>query len=95
MMAFIAKLIVQEGREREFEDLQKKLAKLAHDNEPDLLSYDVIKQRETERTYIVYAAFADEAAFNYHMGIDFHEELVPPILDCLAEEMDLTFYDGI
>lgn len=95
MMAFVATLVVKPGRESEFESIQRKLAKLSHDSEPDLLSYDVIKQRETPSTYVVYAAFKDEAAFDFHMSSDFHDELVPPIMDCLAEEMDLKFFDGI
>jgi quinol monooxygenase YgiN len=40
----------------------------------------------------VVATFSDEAAFQKHMTIDFHDRLVPPILDCLAEEMKLVFY---
>ena len=49
--------------------------------------YDVIKHREKANTYVVYARFKDEDAFNHHMGIDFHDRLVPPILECLDEEM--------
>lgn len=95
MMAFVATLVVKPGREEEFEDLQRKLAKLSHDSEPDLLTYDVIRQRDTDlSTYVVYGGFRDEAAFNFHMESEFHDELVPPILDCLAEEMDLKLFDG-
>ncbi len=93
-MSFVATLVVKAGREKEFEDLQRELAGLAKTQEPDLLTYDVIKQRETERTYVVYAAFKDQAAFDHHMQIDFHDRLVPPILDCLDEEMDLKLFDG-
>ncbi len=94
MMSFIATLVVKPDRAEEFESLQAKLAKLAYEHEPDLVAYHVIKQREADNTYVVYGAFKDEAAFDYHMGIDFHDELVPPILDCLAEDMDLKLYDG-
>ena len=94
MMSFIATLVVKSDRTEEFESLQAKLAKLAYEHEPDLVAYHVIKQREADNTYVVYGAFKDEAAFDYHMGIDFHDELVPPILDCLAEDMDLKLYDG-
>lgn len=95
MMAFVATLIVKPGREEEFEDLQRQLAKLSHDSEPDLLTYDVIRQRDTDlSTYVVYGGFRDEAAFDFHMKSEFHDDLVPPILDCLAEEMDLKLFDG-
>ncbi len=94
MMSFVATLVVKPGKEKEFEDLQRELAELAKAQEPDLLTYDVVKQREADSTYVVYAAFKDQAAFDHHMQIDFHDRLVPPILDCLAEEMDLKLFDG-
>ncbi len=94
MMSFIATLVVKPERTEEFEGLQAKLAKLAYEHEPDLVAYHVIKQREADNTYVVYGAFKDQKAFDYHMGIDFHDELVPPILDCVDGEMDLKLYDG-
>ncbi|MEO1580730.1 MAG: antibiotic biosynthesis monooxygenase family protein [Pseudomonadota bacterium] len=95
MMSFVATLVVKPERAQEFETLQTHLTNLAVEHEPDLIAYHVLKQREAENTYVVYAAFKDQAAFDYHMGIDFHDELVPPILDCLAEEMDLKLFDGV
>jgi hypothetical protein len=29
------------------------------------------------------------------MGIDFHDRLVPPILDCLAQDMELSFHRSL
>lgn len=95
MMIFIAKLVVKEGEEAEFEKLQSELSELTHANEPGVLVYDVIRHQEKVGHYVVYARFADQAAFDAHQSIDFHERLVPPILDCLAEEMDLQFYEYI
>ena len=95
MHTFIAKLVVAEGKEAEFERLQTELSELTHSQEPGCLIYDVIRNKEQPRSYIVYARFKDEEAFNTHMNIDFHERLVPPVLECLAEEMDLQFYDWI
>ncbi len=95
MMSFIATLHVKPERVAEFEELQTKLTHLAYEHEPDLVAYHVLKQQETVSTYVVYGAFKDRAAFDYHMGIDFHDELVPPILDCVEGEMDLKLYDGV
>lgn len=95
MSTFIAKLVVKEGKENDFENLQAELSKLTHDTEPDTLVYDVIRHKEEPRTYIVYARFKDEDAFQYHQKTDFHERLVPPILECLDGEMDLQFFDWI
>ncbi|MFK8031835.1 MAG: putative quinol monooxygenase [Gammaproteobacteria bacterium] len=95
MNAFIARLVVKEGKEKDFEDLQRELSRLTHKHEPDTLVYDVIKHREEPRTYVVYSTFKDEAAFKEHMESKFHDELVPGIMECLAEDMDLQFFDAI
>ena len=90
---FIATLAVKQGKEAEFERLQKELSELTHANEPDTLVYDVIKSRTKPRTYVVYGRFTDEASFNKHMSSPFHEKLVPPIIACVEGEMDLQMYD--
>ena len=90
---FIATLKVKSGREADFERLQKELSELTHKSEPDTLVYDVIRHAEQPRTYVVYARFKNEAAFELHQGSAFHERLVPPILDCVDGSMDLQFYD--
>ena len=95
MKTFIAKLIVKEGKEAEFEKLQSELSGLTHANEPDVIVYDVIRLEEKNGHYVVYARFKDPAAFDNHQSIDFHERLVPPILECLAEEMDLQFFEHV
>lgn len=93
MTCFIATLKIKPGMEAEFERLQKELSELTHANEPDTPVYDVIRHRERRDTYVVYARFKDEAAFNLHMATPFHERLVPPILACVEGAMDLQFYD--
>ena len=90
---FIATLNVKQGKEQEFEALQKKLSELTHAHEPGTLVYDVIKSRGKPRTYVVYARFKDEAAFQSHQASAFHDELVPPILACVDGEMDLQMLD--
>jgi quinol monooxygenase YgiN len=95
MVAFIATLKIKAGREAEFERLQTELSNLAHAKEPGLIVYDVIRHRTEARTYVVYARFGDQAAFEFHQAADFHERLVPPILDCVDGEMDLQFFDRV
>ena len=92
-VTFIATLIVKPGQEAEFERLQKELSEDSHRTEPGLIVYDVIKHREKPQTYVVYARFRDQAAFDEHMGAPSHDRMVPPILACLAQDMDLQFYD--
>ncbi|MFT5134137.1 MAG: quinol monooxygenase YgiN [Gammaproteobacteria bacterium] len=95
MLVFIAKLVVKEGMEAEFERLQTELSELTHANEPEVLVYDVIRQQEKTGQYVVYARFKDQAAFDAHMTVDFHDRLVPLIFECLSEEMDLQFFDHV
>ncbi len=95
MTTFIATLVVKEGKEKEFEQLQTELSLFTHENEPDTIVYDIIRHQDKPQTYIVYARFKDEEAFQYHQETDIHDKLVPPILECLAEEMDLQFFDWV
>ena len=95
MTCFVATLRIKPGREADFERLQRELSELTHQNEPDARVYDIIRHRERRDTYIVYARFKDEAAFQLHMKAPFHDRLVPPILDCVEGAMDLQFYEWI
>jgi quinol monooxygenase YgiN len=90
---FIATLGIKAGKETEFERLQKELSELTHANEPGTLVYDVIKSRDQPRTYVVYARFKDEAAFQAHQASPFHDRLVPPIMACVEGDMDLKMLD--
>lgn len=95
MVTFIATLNVASGREAEFERLQTELSEISHREEEGLVVYDVIRKQETPRTYVVYARFEDQAAFDLHQEADYHQRLVPPILACVEGEMDLQFYDWV
>ena len=95
MTTFIATLHVAAGREAEFERLQTELSEIAHREEEGLLIYDVIRHKEKKGTYVVYARFKDEAAFDFHQQAEFHQRRVPPILECVEGEMDLQFYEWV
>lgn len=95
MTAFIATLAVKPGKEADFENLQTELSQLTHGNEPETLVYDVLRHREKKDTYVVYARFVNEDAFQTHQTTDFHERLVPSIVDCLAKEFEIEFYDFV
>jgi quinol monooxygenase YgiN len=81
--------------EGEFETLQAELSRISHREEEGLLVYDVLRHRDKARTYAVVARFRDQEAFDFHQQADFHERLVPPILDCVEGEMDLQFFDWV
>ena len=95
MIVFIATLNVSSGKEAEFERLQTELSEIAHASEPGLLVYDVIRHAEKTGVYAVYARFKDQQAFDFHQQADFHQRLVPPILDCVEGEMDLQFFEWV
>ncbi len=90
--SFIARLRVRPEAVDEFERLQAELKALVHAQEPDALVYEVLRSADTPGLYHVVATFRDEAAFDHHMQIDFHDRLVPPILACLESDMELSFH---
>jgi quinol monooxygenase YgiN len=95
MIVFVASLQVAAGREQDFEHLQTELSEISHEQEPGLLVYDVIRHTETSGNYVVYARFADQSAFDFHQQADYHQRLVPAILDCVEGEMDLQFFEWV
>lgn len=90
--SFIAKLAVKPERRDEFIALQTELKSLVHQREPDVWVYELLQSDDDANLFYCVATFKDEAAFEQHMSIDFHDRLVPPILDCLASDMELGFY---
>jgi quinol monooxygenase YgiN len=95
MIAFIATMKVKAGREAGFEAVCAELSEISQREEPDLLVYEVIRKSEDPSTYVFYARFRDQAAFDLHQEADYHQRLVPPILDCVEGEMDLQFFDWV
>ena len=90
--SFIAKLRTKPGSRDRFVELQTELKRLVFEHEPDVLVYELLQSDDDADLFFCIATFRDQAAFDHHMTIDFHERLVPPILECLAEDMDLGYY---
>ena len=93
--SFIAKLVAKPDKAADLEALQTELRALVHAQEPDCETYELFKSIDMPNTYFCVATFKSEAAFDHHMHIDFHDRLVPPILECLAEEMELSFHEAV
>jgi len=93
--AFIATMTVAEDKVEAFERLVAELSEIAHRSEPGLITYDVLRHSEDASKYVFYARFKDRDAFEYHQQADFHQRLVPPILECIEGEMDLRFFDWV
>jgi quinol monooxygenase YgiN len=93
--SFIAKLVAKAERAADLEALQIELRELVLAQEPDCEIYELFKASDEPNTYFCIATFKSEAAFDHHMGIDFHDRLVPPILECLAQDMELSFHAAL
>ena len=94
-VAFIAKLVVKPEKREELERLQIELRRITCETEPETPVYEVLRSKDDPNTFMVVATFKDQAAFDFHMGSSAHDELVPPILACLSEDMELTFYEAL
>lgn len=93
--SFIAELRAKPGRGAELIRLQTELKALVFEQEPDALVYELFQSDDDPDLFQVVATFRDDAAFDHHMHIDFHDRLVPPILDCLDGEMKIAFYRSL
>ena len=90
--SFIATLRVKPEKRDEFIALQVELKQLVKEQEPDCWVYELMQSDDDENLFLCVTTFKDDAAFEHHMHIDFHDRLLPPILDCLAQDMELSFY---
>lgn len=93
--SFIARLRTLPEKRAEMIALQSELKQLVFEQEPDALVYELFQSATDPDLFQVVATFRDEAAFEKHMHIDFHDRLVPPILACLADDMALEFYASL
>lgn len=90
--SFVATLRVKPERRDDFIALQTELKQLVFTHEPDALVYELLQSDQEPDTFLVVATFRDDAAFEKHMHIDFHDRLVPPILECLSSDMEIQFF---
>lgn len=93
--SFIAQLRAKPGRREELIALQGEMKSLAFEHEPGVVVYELFQPDDDPDLFQVVATFKDDAAFDTHMSIDFHDRLVPPILDCVDGEMEIAFYRSV
>lgn len=90
--SFVAQLRTLPEKRDEMIALQVELKGLVFKQEPDAQVYELLQSDADPDLFLVVATFRDDAAFDAHMTIDFHDRLVPPILACVDGEMKLDFY---
>lgn len=93
--SFIARLRTRPEKREDLIALQTELKALVFAQEPDALVYELFQSETDPDLFECVATFRDQAAFDAHMTIDFHDRLVPPILECLAEDMTIAFYRSL
>jgi len=93
--SFIAQLRAKPGRREELIALQCEMKSLAFEHEPGVVVYELFQSEDDPDLFQVVATFRDDAAFDTHMSIDFHDRLVPPILECVDGEMEIAFYRSV
>ncbi|AOF94520.1 putative quinol monooxygenase [Sphingobium sp. RAC03] len=93
--SFIAQLRSKPEKRTELIALQGELKALVHAQEPDAIVYELFQSETDADLFQVVATFRDDAAFDHHMQIDFHERLVPSILACVDGDMQLDFYRSL
>jgi quinol monooxygenase YgiN len=90
--SFIATLRAKPDKRDDLIALQTELKHLVKEQEPDVWVYELFQSVDDDTLFYCVATFKDDAAFDHHMQIDFHDRLVPPILECLAEDMKLACF---
>lgn len=93
--SFVATLRVKPEKREEFVSLQTELKHLVAAHEPDALVYELLQSDDDKNLFFCVATFKDDAAFEHHMHIDFHDRLVPPVMECLASDMEIGFFRSL
>lgn len=93
--SFIATLRTKPDKRDRFIALQVELKGLVFKHEPDAIVYELLQSDDDADLFHCVATFKDEAAFDKHMTIDFHDALVPPILECLAQDMEISYLKSL
>lgn len=77
------------GKEKEFEALENKLARLTHQSEPGAVVYDFLKDLREPGKYLIYSRFRDADALQAHWNAAYLDEAIPLIRNCLSEKMQI------
>lgn len=89
-----AKLIVQEGKNAEFEDIFTRLVEAVNTNESGCDFYQFFKMRSQENTYMVLEQYVDEAAFTIHRKSDY-SSISSALGNVMAAEPEIEIMDSV
>ncbi len=94
-VGIVATLIVQEGKEAEFEKVFKELREQVKANEPGCEMYDVYKSKSDASTYVVMERYKDEDALKAHGSSEHFKAAGPKLGAVLGGAPVLEYLDPV
>ena len=95
MIALVATLKIQDGKNAEFEAACREHMANVKANEPGNLGYNFAKSRTDPNTYKVLELYKDEAALQAHSGAAHQREFGGKVGPMMAGRPELEFLYGI
>lgn len=90
----IKKIIVQEGREAEFEKLFFEMHQYIREKDTGNIYYDLYKSRTSPRSYVITERYKDHAAWQKHQNSEYGKIYFPKIR-AILELIEVEYFDGI
>ena len=91
----IAKLTVQEGKNKEFEGIFTRLMAAVKENESDCNFYDLHQSRTDPQTYLVLEQYSNQEALTAHGKTDYFRSLGAELAPCMAKAPEIEYMDAI
>lgn len=90
-----AKLVVQAGKNAEFEKIFLALARSVRDLEPGCNFYELHKTRDDDVTYMVLEQYADETALQAHGQTGYFKQAGAKLAGCLAAAPQIESFPSV
>jgi len=84
MSWMIAIMKVQAGKEAEFESIMHALVDEVRSREPNVLHYELTKNKKDASEYVMLEHYASDDAFKAHMKSAHFQEAFPKFMACLT-----------
>lgn len=88
----VKNIIVQEGKENEFEKLFFEMLTHIRKEETGNIYYDLYKSRTNPRKYVVTEKYKDQAAWKAHQDSEYGKTYFPKIR-ALLESIEVEYFD--
>lgn len=90
----IKNVMVQKGKEAEFEKLFFEMREYIRKEETGNIYYDLYKSRTNPRTYVVTERYRDEAAWQAHQDSEYGKIYFPKIR-AILESINVEYFDAV